>query len=281
MITVIIQNLICLDKAKAIKKQIKLSHNPYNCPLIWTFFLVAMLFSPANLVYWIFLAMGIILFLSVIISGTDEDLDTDGEAPLALEGDMEADVEGETEGEIGEIGGIFSPLIPLLSWLGVGNCPLILLLAINFSSWGVIGWFLNFMVAGFLGKFPTGFLAFVIFFVSLLCSLWIGSILSRPIGKIFSSFSEEVEGERLIGCTGQVTSKSVPYITEGRIAQADVMDAAKNLVTIPICLPQWAKVVPVRGQEIIIIEKREHCYLAIAKDSSDQDRWLTSQSDYT
>ncbi len=240
-----------------------------------------MLFSPANFVYWLFLGLGIVLFLSVIVSGADEDLDTDVETPLALEGDVTGDMAGETEGEIGEVAEIFSPLIPLLSWLGVGNCPLMLLLAINFSSWGVIGWFLNVILAGFLGKIPTGFLAFVVFFLSLFCSLWLGSILSRPIGKIFSSFSEEVEGERLIGCTGLVTSRSVPYITEGRIAQADVMDAAKNLVTVPICLPPWAKVVPVRGQEIIIIEKREHCYLAIAKDSSDQDRWLTSQSDYT
>ena len=49
-----------------------------------------MLFDIANLTYWIFLAIGIVFFLTVIISGAeDQDFDTDA--------DMDFDIDAVSE----------------------------------------------------------------------------------------------------------------------------------------------------------------------------------------
>lgn len=247
-----------------------------------------MLFDIANLTYWIFLGVGVFLFLLVILSGggeNDTDMDVDTDIDVDAEVDLDAEVDAYADG--GDMESHLSPdletdtaqdlsFFSFLSWFGVGKCPLLILLAIDFSVWGVSGWFLNVTVAGFLNAIPQGFLAFLIFVSSFIFSLWIGRLLSLPIGKIFANFGEEVDGDRLIGCIGSVISKEVPYLIEGRIAQVDVLDNASNLVTIEVCLPDWAKVVPHRGQEVVIIDRQKHCFIAIAKDTSDEDKWLNS-----
>lgn len=235
-----------------------------------------MLFDLTNLIYWIFLGIGVLLFLFVIISGggEDQDLDTDMDFDADVDSDLGGDTDANIKADLDE--GMDATIFSFLSWFGVGKCPLMILLAIDFSVWGVTGWFLNVMFGGFLNGIPTGFIAFLIFCLSFCFSLWVGRVLSLPIGKIFANAGEDVEGDRLIGCSGEVTSAKVPYITEGKIAQADILDSASNLVTVEICLPEWAQVMPCRGQEVLIIEKRQHCFLAIAKDSSDQDKWFNS-----
>lgn len=246
-----------------------------------------MLFDLANLTYWIFLGIGVFLFLLVIISGggEEQDLDSDVDFDADIDADVDADVEGDVNGgaDIGDSnvkgdfeGEVGATIFSFLSWFGVGKCPLMILLAIDFSTWGVTGWFFNVMIGAFFNGIPTGAIAFLIFFSSFCFSLWVGRVLSLPIGKIFADAGENVESDRLIGCSGEVTSSKVPYIIEGKIAQADVLDSANNLVTVEICLPEWAQVVPYKGQEVLIIEKRQHCFLAIAKDSSDQDKWFNS-----
>jgi hypothetical protein len=241
-----------------------------------------MLFDTANLTYWIFLGIGVFFFLLVIVSGGEEDhdLDTDMDLDADLDADIDSDLEAEAnlDADIDADGDENLDFLSFLSWFGIGKCPLLILLAIDFSTWGVSGWFLNVAAGGFLGAIPDGFIASLIFFVSFLFSIYIGRLLSKPIGKIFANFGEETEGDRLIGCIGSVTSKQVPYLIEGRIAQADVLDNASNLVTIEVCLPDWAKVIPHRGQEVLIIDHQKHCFIAIAKDSSDQDKWLNSMN---
>lgn len=214
-----------------------------------------MLFHTANLSYWIFLALGVLLFLFVIVSGGGDQ-------------DVDADIDADADGD-------FNPL-QIVGWLGIGQAPLLLLLGIDFSIWGLTGWMLNVAIGSILGKIPVGFwgLGGIILISSLLMALLVGSWLSRPLGKIFASFGEDISSDRLIGCLGTVTSKKVPYLSEGKIAQADVFDASGNFVTININLPDWATVTPHRGQKIIIIDRHNDMYIAIAKDSSDQDKWL-------
>ena len=227
-----------------------------------------MLFNLANLTYWIFLGIGVFLFLFVIVSGgADDDFDLDADANSDFFGfDTDADADGD-----------LTPLY-LLGWLGFGKAPLILLLAVDFSLWGITGWMLNVMVGSFIGTIPSRFLGLggVLLFVSLCLSFFVGSLIARPLGQIFASFGEDVSEDRLIGCVGTLTSSKIPYRTEGTVAQADVFDAAQNLVTINITLPEWARVIPGRGQSVLIIERNSHSYLAIAKDSSDEDRWLNN-----
>ncbi len=246
-----------------------------------------MLFNLANLTYWIFLGIGISLFLLIIITGGDEqdvdadaDIDVDADVGIDVDSDMDFNVNIDDDIDINndmdsDADGNFS-FWSFLSWFGVGKSPLLILLAIDFSTWGVTGWFLNVMIGTFLNTIPTGFLGILIFVLSFIFSLWVGKVLSNPIGLIFKDSGEETNTERLVGCYGHVTSKKVPHLTTGRFAKADVLDNARNLVTIEICLPEWATVVPVRGEEVLIIEKRENCFLAIAKNTSDQDKWFNS-----
>lgn len=236
-----------------------------------------MMYDLANLPYWILLGIGIALFLFVIISGGgDDDLDLDADADLGaddslLDLDADTEVDGEVEGEWG--------LAQVLGWLGVGKIPLLLLLATDFSFWGFTGWMLNAAVGRWTGTIPTAFLGLggVIFIASLCFSLYVGSLISRPIGKLFAPFGQDSSGDRLVGCLGTVTSKTVPLATEGMVGRADVVDGDRNLVTISVTLPHWASVVPHRGQQVLIVERGQHSYLAIAKDTSDEDKWMNNK----
>lgn len=241
-----------------------------------------MLFHLANLPYWIFLAIGVGLSLLVIFSGGDDeavDLDVDGDVDIGSDIHLvpELDTTTHTDTDVDTDGSVLNPL-QLLKWLGLGQTPLILLLAIDFSIWGFSGWLLNVVLANITGKMPTALfgLGGVVMLTSFIISLWIGGLISRPLGKIFAQFGEDVSSDRVIGCVGTVSSKTIPYQTEGKIGQVDVCDLVGNLVTINVCLPQWATVIPHRGEQVLILEKKEHNFIAIAKDSSDEDKWLNN-----
>jgi hypothetical protein len=231
-----------------------------------------MLFHLANLPYWIFLGMGVLLFLVVIVSGGgDEDFDLDADADVDVDVDVDADVD--TDADFGEGG--FSAL-EILGWLGVGKAPLILLLAIDCSLIGVLGWMLNVAIGGVTGSIPEGFLAGVVAALSVVISLFLGGLISRPLGSVFASFGEDVRSDRLIGCTGTVSSAALPLENQNKIGQVDVLDPAGNLVTVSAVLPGWATVIPSRGMPVLIVDLQPHGYLAIAQDSSDKDRWLNN-----
>lgn len=212
-----------------------------------------MLFDLANFTYWILLTIGFFLFLLIIFSGgTDDDLDLDA-------GDAN-----------------FGP-IEILSVFGVGKAPLLLLLAIDFSLWGAIGWIVNVFIASAIRSIPRGFFGGLILFGSFAVSIYTGGLISRPLGKLFAAFGEDTSSDRSLGCVGTVVSPKVPFTNSGRIAQADVFDAAGNLSTINITLPQWATVVPVRGDRVLIIDLQKNSYLAVAKDSPDESQWLENR----
>jgi len=219
-----------------------------------------MVFDLANLPYWIFLGLGVVLFLLVIFSGGG---DSDGDVDVDADADWDADLEMEVDADAG-----FSPL-HALGWLGLGKAPLLLLLAIDFSLWGLLGWVLNLLL-----NIPTGLLGNIILIVSLMLSLFAGSMIARPIGKLFAAFGEDTRSDRLIGCTGTVVSVSLPQQPTTQIGQVDAIDPAHNLVSINVQLPQWATQIPQRGDRVIIIEYCESFYLAVAQDSVDQKRWL-------
>ncbi|MEM8640916.1 MAG: DUF1449 domain-containing protein [Cyanobacteria bacterium P01_G01_bin.54] len=225
------------------------------------------LFSLANLPYWILLGAGALLLLLVIAAGSDDDLGMESEG-------LGWDADGPDVDDINVNWGV----VPLLTWLGVGKVPLILLVATDLFLWGLAGWVINALTAEFTGQISTALLGLggVIFIGSGMVSLWFGSLIARPIGHLFSSFGQDASSDRLIGCLGTVSSKAIPSIMTGQIGQVDVTDPYNNLVTVSAALPQWAQVTPHRGQQVLIIDHRPPLYLAIAKDTSDEDRWLTN-----
>jgi len=221
-----------------------------------------MLFHLVHLPYWIVLGMGILLFLTVIvgdIGDEDAEVDTDADA-------LEVDIDGE-EG---------MSLLTLLHWLGVGRAPLILLLALDFSFLGVLGWLLNVLFYLVSGSWPMGGWGALIAIVAIGGSLGLGSLCSRPLGRIFAQFSEDASGDRLLGCQGHVSSAQIPPSGAG-IGQVSVLDAARNRLTVPAVLPPWATVIPQYRQDVLIIDRQGSEYVVIAKDSLDEGLWLRQQ----
>jgi hypothetical protein len=211
-----------------------------------------MLFNPANMPYWIILGMGVLLFLFVIISGGgDDDIDIDTDV------DSDFDISG------------FA-----FSWMGIGKAPLILLLATDLSLWGTFGWMFNVWLAEILGRIPNDTWSFAVLILSLIISLFTGGLIARPIGKVFAEFGEDTSSDRLIGRNGTVSSATIPVEKQGRIGQVDIIDKSGNLVTINATVPEWATVIPRHGEKVIVINRQQDVYLAIAKDSPDINRWL-------
>ncbi|MDB9312669.1 DUF1449 family protein [Spirulina sp. CS-785/01] len=231
-----------------------------------------MLTNLVNLPYWIILGIGILLFLVVIASGGgDDDFDLDMDENT---GDgfwqTDADTEVDSSSSFG--------MAHLLGWFGIGKVPLIVLLATNMSLWGLTGWVINIIVGELFGIIPTALLGFggVILVGSFVVSFYLGGLISRPVGQMFVTFGEDASGDRLIGCLGTVSSKNVPLITQGTIGQVDVSDPNHNLVSIGATRPDWSNTSLTRGQKVIVIDRRPQSYLVIAKDSSDEDRWLSN-----
>lgn len=218
-----------------------------------------MLFNLLNLPYWIFLGMGVLLFLVVIASGGGDD-------------DFDVDVDMDADGDF-TMGSLFS-------FLGLGKMPLILLLATDCSLVGIFGWMINVAIANITGTIPTGLLSAVVGGTSLILSLCVGSFISQPLGKIFAAFGEDASGDRLIGCQGTVSSSSIPLENQGKIGQVDVIDPNGNLVTIHATLPEWAKVIPNRGNYVLVIDRQPESYRVITKDSSDQQQWLSNSAEH-
>jgi len=218
------------------------------------------LYSLANLPYWIILGLGVALFIFAIAAGGgDDDLDLD------------ADTDAEIDGDFG--------IASALAWLGLGRVPLILLLAMDLCFWGLLGWSFNLIAAAITGSIPVAVrgLGGLIFAASLALGLFLGSLVARPVGKLFATFGQDASGDRLIGCLGTVTSKTVPVLTAGRVGQVDVIDPSHNLVTVSAICPSWATVTPQRSQQVLVIDQHPHGYLVIAKDTSDEDRWLANR----
>lgn len=234
-----------------------------------------MLFHLANFPYWLMLAVGLLFFgLTMVAGDGDDDLDFDLDGDLDL-GPLDLDMDGGDDGAVES--GASMPL-QILAFFGLGKVPLMILLGIDFSLWGILGWMMNVAVGTIAGGMPTRLLglAGLVLLVSLGLSLWLGRLLSRPIASMFQTYSEDVSGDRVIGCVGTVTSKKLPFLAQGKIGQAHVYDNAGNLLTLSVSLPDWATVIPHHNQEILIIDQspRGFGYLAIAKDSSDADKWL-------
>jgi hypothetical protein len=225
-----------------------------------------MLFSPTNLPYWIFLGIGILLFLFVIVSSTGgEDVDIDSDVDFDVDTDLDTDIASDFS--VGEF----------LGWAGIGKAPLILLLATDFSLWGVFGWMLNVWIRSSI-NLPSSVVSILVVLVSLTTSVLTGGLIAQPIGQIFAEFGEDASSNRLIGCTGVVTSRLIPIANQGRIGQVDVIDPSRNLLSINATVPEWATIIPKRGEKVLVIDRDMGTYLIVAKDSPDQELWLENSS---
>lgn len=231
-------------------------------------------FDNSNLIYWIFLGIGVFLLIFIIVfGGGNDDIDTD----LDLDFDIGVNAEAEVDIDVDAYNSNFN--VPqILGVLGIGKVPLMLLLATDFSLWGLIGWTANVFFGSVFSGWLDNVVSTTILLGSLTLSLVIGGQMAKPLGKVFASFTDDVSEDRLIGCLGTVSTAEIPIVGRGRIGQVDVLDAARNLVTVNAVLPDWAEVIAKRGMKVLVIERLDSCYLVVIKDSTDQDRWFGDSS---
>jgi hypothetical protein len=241
-----------------------------------------MVFDLSNLPYWILLGSGVALYLFVILSGGgDDDLELDADADVDLDVDADLDVDTDVDSPLdfdADTNAEGFSAGQVLGWFGIGKAPLILLLATDLSLWGITGWFLNVIIGGWLGSIATGIISGAILAGSLILSLFLGSAIARPVGKIFASFGEDTSSDRLVGCIATVSTGKIPRMQDQQIGQVDVLDTARNLVTVNAVLPDWAMVMPNRGEKVLVIDRNDSTYLVIVKDSPDQERWFSANS---
>lgn len=205
-----------------------------------------MIWALAYLPYWIVLALGVALFGIAIVASDDTDLDGAADLPWAV--------------------------------LGLGELPLLILLALDLSLWGVLGWSFSILAAVLMGAVPGTGLAIAIFVFSLGLSLWFGSLIARPVGRLFATFGEDTSSNRLLGCVGTVSSKQIPPEREGTIGQVDLIDQQRNLVTVSAICPDWATQRPQYGQRVIAIDEHPRGYLVIVNDSADAATWFSRRT---
>lgn len=228
------------------------------------------LFDSSNLPYWILLGIGVLLFLFIILfGGGDDDTDFDVDVDSGVDSDLGQALDFDTDADADD----FS-LLQSLGWFGLGKAPLLILLAVDFSLWGVIGWMINVAIGGVLGNLLGGLTGGMILITSWLTALLLGGQIAKPIGKVFALFGEDSSGDRLVGCVGIVSTGQIPAISTGKIGQVDVLDAAHNRVTVNAMLPEWATVLPQRGEKVLVIERLGGGYLVVVKDSQDQATWF-------
>ena len=274
-----------------------------------------MLFAIENLPYWIFLGTGALLFGLVIVAGggdddvdADVDADFDADFDVDVDADLDIDIDAGLDADVGFDGvtpgadfdavssvnvdsepvgigadadsdtGNGIAVSDILGWLGVGKAPIILLLALDLCLWGVLGWMTNVIVGGLLGRMLSNLLGLPILLGTMAIALTLGGQIARPIGKVFASFGESASADRLVGCVGTVSSARLHKVSAGKIAQVDVVDPAKNLVTINAVLPLWVKLQPKLGEKVLVIERSDKAYLyfVVAKDSADEEQWFST-----
>ncbi|MEO1131968.1 MAG: DUF1449 domain-containing protein, partial [Cyanobacteria bacterium J06639_1] len=222
--------------------------------------------------YWILLVVGVaLLLLAAGVGGGDDDLDIDADI------DLDADIGADGLDADAEASGGFSSLA-VLSWLGVGKTPLLLLLAIDLCAWGLLGWSFNTVLSAIWGTMPRFPFDWMVLGLSFAIAISLGSTISRPIGKLFGTFGEDTSSDRLVGRSGTVVSNTIPVADSGRIGQVDVLDAANNLVTVSAVLPGWANDTPKRGDRAILIDRHERGYFVVSETGGDRDRWLSSNA---
>ncbi len=228
------------------------------------------LFDGSNLPYWILLGLGVLLFVFIIVfGGGDDDAEFDADVDSDVANDIGHSLNLDTDADASE----FS-VLQALGWFGVGKAPLLILLAIDFSLWGAIGWMINVAVGGAVGSLLGGLAGGMILMGSFAVSLALGGQIAKPIGKIFASFGEDSSGDRLVGCIGIVSTSQIPAVSTGKIGQVDVLDAAHNRVTVNAMLPEWARTLPQRGEKVLVIERSGSGYLVVVKDSPDHAAWF-------
>lgn len=222
-----------------------------------------MLFAIENLPYWIFLCLGLALFLLTLLSQAKQA----AEAPTSNIASLTQTVleTGPGSDAVVEPDARRRPIAPF---------PL--RMALTLTIWGLLGWLFNICIGTFLGAAPIGPLGFGVVTMTLILSLIISHQLVSPLGWIISSRRNQSSLDYLVGCTGKVDQDQINRLAAGEITQIEVVDAQGSTLFVGAVLPAWFQVTPQPGDRLTLIERLEQgqVYHVVVADSSDQDDWL-------
>jgi membrane protein implicated in regulation of membrane protease activity len=166
-----------------------------------------------NLPYTVFLGLGLgiaALQLFGLSHDSDADLDADVDADLDLDADADADADMDADHALdhdtapGAASG-FS----WLAFIGFGKTPVMVVLLILFFSIGLLGWFLNGVIFGIFGFFPSLLILFS-GLASLAASVFVTSRATRFIGRVLPPISTTAtRAQAMVGMNGKVISPLV------------------------------------------------------------------------
>ncbi len=203
-------------------------------------------FHPALAPFTIaFMILGLIALLEVggLLFGVAFSGLIDAALPdFEIDADIDADIEGELETGGGMIGG-------LLSWLGLGKVPFLIVLAAFLGSFGAIGLLLQNAINGAFGFFPPALVATP---VALFAALPVTRILSVGVAKIFpKEETDAVSAETLIG---RIATIIRGVASTGSPAEAKLTDATGHTHYV-LVEPDTQKSQFVAGDQVLLTER--------------------------
>lgn len=178
-----------------------------------------------NFPFLVALACSVLFALLQIIGGIgdhDADVDVHADAHVDVHADVHADVHTDVEhpdahGDVDADGDVFGAI---LSVLGVGRVPLMLVLMAFLSTFGISGLIANLFIVDATTSYP-GWAFVVVLLVSLMLGVVLGGRISRLFGRLAPDSSTAITLEQLVGRVGIVVSPSVSP-TYGRVQVRDV-----------------------------------------------------------
>ncbi len=198
----------------------------------------------------------------------DVDVDLDADVDLDLDADMDVDLDTEADLDVDRdvhiaAGEGLSTWASFLSFVGIGQAPMTLVLLLLFVTFGFAGWVLNGVVVSLFNAYPGIAIAGTLP-LSALSSLLLTSRLSRLLNRVAPAVSTTaMSRKQLVGLRGVVVSAQVSE----RFGQVRVQDRSGASLTV------FARVEPeqppiARDSEVVIVayDEKTHTYTVILSD---------------
>ena len=203
-----------------------------------------------NLPYTIFMALGVLIAALQLfgLSHDGGDADMDADADVDADMDTDADVDGDLDHNIdhdadpGSASGL-----SWLAFIGFGKAPVMVVLLILLFSMGLLGWFLNGVILGIFGVFPS-LLILLSGLLSLALGAFVTSRATRFIGRALPPISTTAtKAQAMVGMNGTVTS---PFV-DAKYGMIHLRDQGGTLVSL-FATTEDEKPIP-RGQSVILL----------------------------
>ncbi len=183
--------------------------------------------------------VGMLIGLSMMnlldhISPIDLDIDIDSDADLT-------------------VGGI----TPLLGWLCLNRLPLLIWLVLILTSFGIIGYTLNYML---LNSFAISFPELLTYALALLLSLYVTHHIGVPLSRLLpKNESSAISNNSFNGLVATIT---IGTAKQGSPAEASLTDSYKQKHYV-LVTPDSDNEEFTQGQQVVLVEKKATFWLAV------------------